>query len=126
MPNTQDIIEKVEAVLIGGMSVERFQDWFGPYTWNIHKRSGAAVQDLVYQIDLLLSEYTSDDLSESELRKELEDAISPFVVSTSFRVEARSGSSPNPDTLFLVRKGPQCSIERLAGSAVREDHVRFA
>jgi len=79
MPSTQHIVEKVQAVLTGQLSVENFQDWFGPYTWNIHLRDGKAIRNLAYSIDLVVSEYTSNDRDDRELREGLESAIRPFV-----------------------------------------------
>jgi hypothetical protein len=72
---SQELVKRVQSVLAGDLSIDNFQDWFAVYFWNIHKRASAAVQHLAYGIDLLLDEYTSDDLSESELRTRLAVAI---------------------------------------------------
>jgi hypothetical protein len=60
MANVREIRERLEALLSQRISLDDFEDWFAPYTWNIHKNSDEDAQQLAYAIEHQLSQYEDD------------------------------------------------------------------
>ena len=65
------IRERLIAFLTNAISLDEFEDWLVQNSWNMHHDSDPAAQELVGAIELRLSEYSSDHLSEEQLRNEL-------------------------------------------------------
>src|SRR5215467_6938192 len=77
MPQTleRDIRERLAHYLAGDSTLERFQDWFVPATWNVAKSGPQGAARLAYAIDLRLAEYSNGDWLESELQKFFRDLL---------------------------------------------------
>lgn len=68
---------ELASYLNGNQSLREFYEWFAPETTDIHLWAPVQVQDLVYEIKLLLAEYSRGHRSEAELKAKLR----PFVTS---------------------------------------------
>jgi hypothetical protein len=71
MINAHEIEQKIALVAKGKLSLNAFEDWFVPNSWNVHKDSTFECIDLVSSIHHLLSERDDHILNESDLRREL-------------------------------------------------------
>ncbi len=68
MANAPEIREKLEQLLSQQISLDDFEEWFAPYSWNIHKNGNEEAQQLAYRIEHQLSQFDEDS---DELRIEL-------------------------------------------------------
>jgi|SRR6185436_1745912 len=71
MINESQIRQHIASFLAGKESLADFEDWLARNSWNMHKDSEQNAQDLVSDIELRLSEFSSGHLSEDELKQEL-------------------------------------------------------
>jgi hypothetical protein len=79
-----EIRAKLASYLVDEISLEEFEDWFVVASWNvIHKESKIAI-DLVYDIELLLAEYSKDCWSENELREQLLPIVQEYRVDIGY------------------------------------------
>jgi hypothetical protein len=85
MPNVSELRGQLEKLIEGQLSLDEFEDWFVPYSWNIHKCGDYEVQELAYSIEHQLSEFDEDS---EALRLGLESALRAFG-----SAENRSGDS---------------------------------
>lgn len=67
-PIEKEIREKLSDYLSGTLSIQAFQEWFIPATWNIEKHASENLRKLVYGVELRLAEYTNGHLSPNELK----------------------------------------------------------
>jgi hypothetical protein len=63
-----DIHRHLSEYLDGKMSLADFQAWFVPATWNIHLTGEPGAQELAYEIDHRIAEFTSGHRTEDDLR----------------------------------------------------------
>jgi len=70
-------------VLTGEITLREFQEWFVPATWDIHLVGTAGDQELAYEVELALAEYSSSHRTEAELRDLLSQAASDRLTSGS-------------------------------------------
>ena len=80
----------------GKISLREFEDWFVPATWDIHNSGNKDSEDLVDEIELRLSEYSSGFLSKDELRSEMKSLLAKScpVLTFSYQISlARSTPS---------------------------------
>ena len=68
MANALEIREKLGNLLSHRMSLDDFEEWFAPYSWNIHKNGDPESQKLAYAIEHQLSQFDEDC---DDLRTEL-------------------------------------------------------
>ena len=92
MANVSEIREQLMKLLASYMSLEDFENWFVPYSWNIHKLGDLDAQRLAYAIEHQLSEFDEDC---EALRRGLMEALLPFA--ENLVAENRYGS-PIPIT----------------------------
>jgi hypothetical protein len=92
-PNQLEIREQAERLLAGTMSLEDFQDWFLPYSWNIHKSGDFDAQQLAYAIDLKLSEFSGEHISEGQFLDALKAILEMPIA------QPESTVSVQPDTV---------------------------
>jgi|SRR5579863_9010386 len=82
MANAREIREKLRELIEGRASLQQFQEWFVPATWDVHRESDPETEALVDEIELNLSEYSGSHLRAEELGRalgELAIASHPFV-----------------------------------------------
>lgn len=64
------IRKKLIEYVTSRISLQEFQRWFVPATWDVHLSGEQGAVDLAYRIELCLAEYTSGHLPENQLRSE--------------------------------------------------------
>jgi hypothetical protein len=64
--------------LNGDISLHEFEDWFVPVSWRIEQTHNAKAIELAGEVELRLAEYTNDDVTEDELRSELQPLVSLY------------------------------------------------
>ncbi len=79
--------------LVGEISLDSFQDWFLPATWDVHESGDSSAEDLTYAIQHSLAEYTNDHLTDAELRSRLVPLTNTFWSDTSIRQLRTSSAS---------------------------------
>src|SRR5581483_2526465 len=75
---TDEIHEALREYLEGRVPLREFEDWFVSRTWNVRQFDDPSLNDLVYEIELRLAEYTNGHRTEGELRALLQP-LSPLV-----------------------------------------------
>lgn len=60
MANALEIREKLGKLLSRQISLDDFEEWFAPYSWNIHKSGDPEAQKLAYAIEHQLSQFDAD------------------------------------------------------------------
>lgn len=114
MITESEIRQQLFALLEQRISQAQFEDWLVAHSWNMHKDSTVAAQDLVATVELALAEFSSDHLSSTELLTKLWAALSQ--VSTGFRVNADGTLSPRRPFLTASSVG-QVREERVPALA---------
>ena len=72
------IINKVDNYLYGNITFNEFNRWFNPIAWAIEKQPDEHTMKMVYKLDLVMAEFTSDHRSEISLQSEMEQIIEPY------------------------------------------------
>ncbi len=78
MATVTDIHEHLAQLLSEKLSLDDFEDWFVPYSWNIHKHGDEESQRFAYAIERELARFEEDS---NELRQRLADLFVAFAVS---------------------------------------------
>jgi len=81
MASAFEIRKHLERLLARETSLDDFEEWFGPYSWNIHKSGDSEAQRLAYAIEHQLSLFDEDS---EDLRRAL------LAVLESAKIEATS------------------------------------
>jgi hypothetical protein len=98
MISEADVRQELVAVLERRLSLANFQDWLVERSWNMHKDSSAAAQDLVSTVELALAEHSNGHLSASELEAQLRNALNQVVVN----VQINNDLSISPRASLVV------------------------
>lgn len=69
------IVAKLARYLAGEESLDGFKDWLVGATWDVEATHDPRAIDVTYEIKLLLAEQSGGDLSEAELRRELQPLL---------------------------------------------------
>lgn len=85
MATALEIRQQLTRLLAGEVSLDEFQDWFVPCTWNIHLTGDTEARELAYEIKGVLAEYGEDC---PELRAELSSVLNPSNIALEYTVEA--------------------------------------
>jgi hypothetical protein len=93
MSKAPEIREQLGRWIDGEISLQQFEDWFLPSTWNLHVENDAEAESLADEIELYLSEYSDRVLSLADLRGELTRIARPFAEA---RVDAFRESQASP------------------------------
>lgn len=97
-----EIRQQLARYLKGEHTLNEFQDWFVPRSWNFHEKANPSLQKLVSSIELAIAEFTNGDWSRQELRDVLDLLLKTYEVDydplnperqQSFSVRTESGSS---------------------------------
>ena len=75
MVNSSLIREQITRFLDREIDLDAFEDWIVRHTWNIHQRGDEAAQRLTFAVEESLSEYSSNHVSEEQLRTELSSLL---------------------------------------------------
>ena len=73
MPEHLDglLLTNLARYIRGSMSLDAFEQWLIPATWDVEKVGNTALIDLVSQIKLRLAEFSNGHWTEKELREQL-------------------------------------------------------
>lgn len=71
----QEIRTWIARYLRGGVSLDAFERWFTPATWDVESTGDAAAQGLAAVVALKLAEFSHGDLSVDELREEFRPLV---------------------------------------------------
>ena len=90
-----EVGRRIAAFVTGQTSLNQLREWFEPLSWQLAEILGdadmpSADQQLVFDVDLLLSEYTSGHRDEQEVRS----ALLPRVA--TYRAVLGSGAVARP------------------------------
>jgi hypothetical protein len=72
---TVDMRDRIIALLDGEISLPEFQDWLVGATWDVETLGDREASDLTYDVKLALAELSRGDISSTEFRARLRDAI---------------------------------------------------
>ena len=67
----QRIYQHVQSYLDGEISIDAFEEWFIPATWNIDPERDAYLGPLVASITVILADFKDSEMSERDLRSQL-------------------------------------------------------
>lgn len=60
MANAQEIRRQLGRLISHELSLDDFDAWFAPYSWNIHKNGDAEAQTIAYAVEHQLSVFDDD------------------------------------------------------------------
>jgi hypothetical protein len=75
MVSASQIRNELSFALAGILSLDDFEDWLIENTWSIHNTGSKAAEALTFAIEGAFSEYTSERISEKQLREELSKVV---------------------------------------------------
>lgn len=117
MIKDKEIRLKLEHLLANRLSLDDFEDWLVQNSWNMHRDTDEATQQLVSDIELRLAEYSEDHLDEHDLRRELYSilvsgskmaikvAVSGLVTESRTAVISNTYGTPLPTQLVSLGSG---------------------
>lgn len=89
----------VSAYVSGEITLQAFEEWFIPATWDIRKIPDAETLGLIREIQLLMAEYSSGDRSEDNLKGTLSALLPvPMIVVESSTAVAQPSGRRRPAT----------------------------
>lgn len=99
MVSASQIRAKLSAFLEDKIDLDSFEDWLVQKTWNIHQSGSVASESLTFAIEESLAEYSSDHLTERQLRNELREVlnaenITAEIIDVANQLVVKSSSSP--------------------------------
>jgi hypothetical protein len=86
MITVDQIRSAVQQVILSKISLDDFDEWLTKASWNMHKDSKVEAVRMVGNIELMLAEFDSGDLSERDLRKAFQRMAATFVCETEVSV----------------------------------------
>ena len=99
MANVSDIREHLAQLLSKQMSLDAFEEWFAPYSWNIHKHGDEKAQEFAYSIEHILSRFDEDS---NELRQQLTQLSGAFSFGNNEFVQAPPASVAGSNATDLI------------------------
>ena len=70
-----EIKGRIQDLLNQKLSIEAFEDWLVPKSWNMHLWASPSVQRLVSAVELRLAELGRGHLQENQFRRELQEML---------------------------------------------------
>jgi len=98
-----EIREQLARYLAGQSTLNEFQDWFVPRSWNFHKNADPSLQRLVSSVELAIAEFTNGDWSSQELRGILNLLLKTYEVDYD-------PLNPDQPHSFVVKTGTNSSV----------------
>ena|SRR5687767_685577 len=95
-----EVRRKLFALLRENISLEEFEAWLVPQSWNMHRDSLPAARRLVGEIELSLAEYSNGHLDEDEVREILWSLVN--TVSVSLILDPATGASPRSASILTA------------------------
>jgi len=75
MISASQIRNELAFYLAGVIPLQEFEDWFVLKTWNVSNSGSKASEVLTFEIEALLSDYSSEYFSEKRLKEKLQDVL---------------------------------------------------
>ena len=75
-----EIRKELAKLLSGETSVDTFQRWFLPRSWNFHRESDSSLKKLVAAVELSLIEFANRDWTEAELRNQFSILLNNYEI----------------------------------------------
>ena len=72
------MLGRIRNYLVGGESLDDFEDWFVSRSWDVHLTDDLAAANLVAEIELRLAEFSEEHWSEGELRNLFLSTTMPY------------------------------------------------
>jgi len=97
IPLDVQILERLAQYLAGRLSIQEFEDWFVPSSWDVRQSGTTQDADLVYRVELFLAEFSNDDWTEEELKskfRSLTEALKPVASQVPIVVQPQVYISP--------------------------------
>jgi len=88
-----EIRDQLINYLLGDISLVEFEEWFVSASWNVNLSKNQAAINLVYEIELWLSEYSDGFRSEDELKNLFRPLVKHYNISNEFIPVVQSGSN---------------------------------
>lgn len=98
-----EIRQQLARYLAGQSTLNEFQDWFVPRSWNFHKNADPSLQRLVSSLELAIAEFTNGDWSSQELRGILNLLLKTYEVDYD-------PLNPDQPNSFVVKTGTNSSV----------------
>lgn len=92
-----EIREKLASYLVGNISLEDFEDWFVSSSWNVIQRENKNTIDLVYDIELILAEYSRGCWNDDELKQLLRPIVENYNINIDYIPNVEIGSNARVD-----------------------------
>ena len=103
--DAQEIRDWLARYVAREISLQDFEDWFVPATWDVHRGNDSVAVALVGEIKLRLAEFSGGGWKEEELRELLQPLAPPYIRRPSSPWVA--GSSSRTDIRPQdIREGP--------------------
>lgn len=84
-----EIRKRLNGLLQGRESLDDFDAWLTDASWNMHRDSSQAAQDLVDEIQLILAMHSNGDTTAAEMRADLKRLTAKAVVVSATMTAAR-------------------------------------
>lgn len=124
-----ELRQELARYLKGHCTLQDFEDWFVPRSWNFNQNSNPSLQKLVAQIELSIAEFSNGDWTEKELRREFgifmtnyEIEYHPFggeILMENVSTHTGTGSSAPEFHLFDLWSDVDIRPVEVSASAVR-------
>lgn len=75
MISASQIRNELAFYLAGVIPLDEFEDWFVLKTWDVSNSGSKAAEVLTFEIEAMLSDYSSEYFSEMRLKEKLQDAL---------------------------------------------------
>ena len=75
-----EIREQLARYLVGEISLQEFEDWFVPASWNVVQSKNMSAIYLVYEIELWLAEFSDGFWNEDELKEKLLPLVNNYKI----------------------------------------------
>ncbi len=85
--------DKLADYIVGNLALDAFRDWLVPIAWDVEAERSSRLEDLVYEIELRLAEYSQGLWTETELKGQLEPLVERYALDLDGAERASSSSS---------------------------------
>ena len=105
MVNETEIRGQLARYLVGEIPLDQFEEWLVQGSWDAHLDSEGSAQELAYNVELKLAEFSSGHLSEEELRRGLRPLLEYCTVRLGVGQQPVITTSTGTSSAFTFRGG---------------------
>lgn len=66
-----EIRDRLASYVSNEISIHEFDDWVAQHTWNVHRSGDSEAEQLAFEIEAKLAEFSGGQIDEPSLRHEL-------------------------------------------------------